>query len=336
MTHRLIRWLFACSCALGLGAASAQIGQAPAALLRQLSPMALERGEAGYTTPGGLAFALEERGGLLYRLSGEGVMDEENLPVAAKLLAAGTGYGEAIEGPLREFFEARLGEIAGAGEKRLDVEGYLLTLEVRGEAPYTVSFGLGLPELEAAAFPPAAHALGPEDAAHVIRVFSDFQCPYCARFAAEVLPSLEEALVARGDVRVEFHHFPLQSIHANALAAAEAAECVAAENGEAAFWSYHDALFERQQAWQGLGDPSSYFVRLAQDLGLASAEMAPCLAERRYAGAVQAAYQAALELRLSGTPTVFVDGYKVGDYTQLGSYTQLMELSAAFAAEDGE
>ena len=329
-----------CLLLLALLGASAlpQIGENPQALLRALSPSALEATETGYRTPEGLEFRLEERSGLLYRLAGKTSLASENLPTLSRLLAAATGVGEGLEGPIQEFFEARAAELAGAGPGQLSLEGYLLELSVTGEAPYTLDFALSLPSIPDEAFPAAAHSLGPADAEHVVREFSDFQCPFCKRFAAEVLPALKAELLERGDVRFEFHHFPLQSIHANALGAAEASECAADVGGEAgdedAFWRYHDLLFERQDAWSGLSDPQSYFVRLGEDMGLAGDALGNCLAERRHAEAVNDAYAyAGGRLGLTGTPTVFVNGYKLADYTRLEGYWRLIELSEAFGSE---
>lgn len=315
---------------LGLGLA--QIGEPPRQILRGLSPTAITETDEGFETPGGLAFRLEERGGLLQRLTAEGAMTEANVPVAARLVGLATGYGEGIAQPVREFLANRLGELAGRGLVRLDVEGYALELEVTGEgAPYDVALSVVLPELPADAFPEARHVLGPADARFVVREFSDFQCPFCARYASTTLPGVKDELLARGDVRFEYHHFPLVSIHANAQPAAEASECVADANGAEAFWLYHDGLFERQAAWQDLGDPTGYFVRLAEDLGLSSEGVEACLEERTHADAVRAAYQyAGGVLGLSGTPSVFVNGYKVGNFNDLGSYVRLIELIEAF------
>jgi hypothetical protein len=105
------------------------------------------------------------------------------------------------------------------------------------------------------AFLPARHAIGPADARYVIREFSDLQCPFCARFAEQVFPAIEATLLARGDVRFEYHHLVLGGRFANSGLAAEATECVADANPDdaTAFWTYLDALFERQQAWSALG-----------------------------------------------------------------------------------
>lgn len=70
--------------------------------------------------------------------------------------------------------------------------------------------------------------------------FSDFQCPYCARHAADVLPRVMSDLVDTGRLTYVMVHYPLDAIHPLARGAAEAAEC-AGHQGR--FWEMHDRLF---------------------------------------------------------------------------------------------
>ena len=319
-----------------LGAAQAAIGEPPASLLADLSDHQLrDTGEDGYVAADDFAFALETRSGLVFSVSGSGLLNEENVSFMAELVAAATGYGSSIEGPVAQFLATRLGELAGRGEATLGVEQYGLMLNVTGEEePYRVEFRLSLQEVPASLFPVASHSRGPADARYVVREFSDFQCPYCARFATQMVPLIEEQLLARGDVRFEYHHFPLTNIHANAALAAEAAECVAAANDPEDFWAYHDALFQRQRAWSSLGDPIPYFERLADEVGLGDASVGECLDERRFAEEVEASYDFAISrLGLTGTPTLFVNGYRVQNYLDLQAYLELMDLVDAFADE---
>ena len=84
---------------------------------------------------------------------------------------------------------------------------------------------------------------GPENAPVTIVVFSDFECPFCRKFAqilTEALSSNED------DVRVVFHHLPLP-MHPWARMAAEMAGCAELQSNEA-FWSLHDKIFENQTA----------------------------------------------------------------------------------------
>lgn len=335
--HRLLPLAAAALLAL-VATAHAQVGRPVADLVAALElTVVAEPVDAATTlarTPDGLELRLVQRGRALHTVAGDAVFEPEALATTAAVVAVATGYGDGIEAPVRVFFEQNLASLAGSGPRTIRVEAYLLELDVRGDAaPYQVAWSLALAEVPADAFPVARHTLGPADARYVIREFSDLQCPFCARFASDTLPRLEAELLARGDVRFEYHHFPLVSIHANAFRAAEATECVVDANPEAerAFWGYADALFERMQAWGGLGDPDAYFVNLAGQVGLERAGVAECLAEGRHTDAVAAAYDAAVALGLSGTPTVFVGPYRLQDFSRVEAYLAAFALVDAFA-----
>ena len=66
--------------------------------------------------------------------------------------------------------------------------------------------------------------IGNPDAPITIIEFSDFQCPFCARFHIQTLPTIMEEYIEKGDVKLVFRDFPLQSIHPNAVPASVAAE----------------------------------------------------------------------------------------------------------------
>ena len=318
------------------GIALAQLGSDPSTIVSPLEDLGIEPGPSGWYE-GADAFELRvlERGGRAHSLEGRGTLTEPNIELAASAIARASGLGEGIREPVVGFLRARAPELAGQGRVEVALDAYVLTLDVQGEAPFDVDFSLAYQERAEDSFPEPAHALGPADARYVIREFSDFQCPYCAGYAREALPFVKDVLLARGDVRFEFHHFPLVSIHANAAPAAEAAECVAAANARDAFWAYHDALFARQQAWAQLGEPNPYFVRLAEDLGLLTEGVQECLDERAYADDVAAAYEvAAGDLRLTGTPSVFVNGFRLQDFLEPDAYLELFDRIDAFGQEE--
>lgn len=312
-----------------LSSALAQIGQPAKVILDQLSNHEIQKLISGYVANGRFTFNVEERGGVVYKITGQGLLDEKNIAFSGDLIGAATGYGTNIAEPVKQFFSERIGELADKGETPLAIEQYTLTVNVTGIKPYKLVMTLALTELPAQALPSSPHALGPADAAYVIREFSDFQCPYCARFVDGPLKDIKDQLLSRGDVRFEFHHFPLISIHPNAQPAAEATECVVAENPDG-FWAYHDALFARQAAWQGLTDASSYFLRLAQDVGLETTNLEACIKARDYAPVVITAYETGVKLGIGGTPSVFVNGFRVGDFTQVANYLSLMDLIEKF------
>jgi protein-disulfide isomerase len=141
-------------------------------------------------------------------------------------------------------------------------------------------------------------AQGPEDASVTIVEFSDFQCPYCARFQAETLPQI---LSNYGDrVRFVYRDFPLTSLHANALKAAEASECA---DDQGAYWKYHDLLFQNQSA---LDDAS--LKGYAASLALDTAAFNDCLDSDKQVSEIQKDYQDGITAGVQGTPAFFING----------------------------
>jgi len=67
--------------------------------------------------------------------------------------------------------------------------------------------------------------IGNPDAPITIIEFTDFQCPFCARFHTQTLPLIFEEYIEQGKVKLVVRDFPIQSIHPNAVPAAVASEC---------------------------------------------------------------------------------------------------------------
>ena len=128
-------------------------------------------------------------------------------------------------------------------------------------------------------------------------MYSDFQCPFCAR----VGPTLKKVQETYGDrVRVVFRDFPLTSIHPRATAAAVAARC-AYEQGR--FWEYHDRLFANSARLEDR-DLGQY----AADLGLDPTRFAACTQDNGAAALVADNVRSGETLGVSATPAFFVNG----------------------------
>lgn len=133
--------------------------------------------------------------------------------------------------------------------------------------------------------------------------YSEFQCPFCARFAMDTFPKLAQAYVEVGKVAWVYRHFPLESIHPFAFRAAEAAECAKRQNR---FWEMHELLFSNQKK---LDDTS--LRSHAQTLGLSRATFEACL-NGEASDKVRTDQKSARALGLTGTPTFFI-GVRDGD-----------------------
>jgi protein-disulfide isomerase len=88
------------------------------------------------------------------------------------------------------------------------------------------------------------HVRGDPRAPVILIEFSDFECPFCEKYSKETFGLIDQKFVATGQLRFAFRHFPLEQMHPNALAAAEAAEC-ASDQGK--FWEMRGLLFTNQK-----------------------------------------------------------------------------------------
>ena len=142
-----------------------------------------------------------------------------------------------------------------------------------------------------------AQLKGSRSAKVVLVEFSDFQCPYCGRFARETLPTIDRTYVDSGRVLLAFREFPLETIHKLALNAATSAEC-AGEQG--AFWKIHDSNFADQT-----GLETTALRAKAKAAGLNLTRWDTCMSGTA-SDRVKADEHTGALLGVTGTPTFFI------------------------------
>jgi protein-disulfide isomerase len=140
---------------------------------------------------------------------------------------------------------------------------------------------------------------GPQDAPLQVVIFSDFQCPFCARLEP-TLTQLEKAY--RQQIRMVWKNYPLP-FHENARPAAEAA---LAAQAQGKFWEMHDKLFADQRHL----DRATY-EKYAGELGLDLARFRADLDAQKYQDAIDADRKDAEAAGVTGTPAVFINGRKI-------------------------
>ncbi len=148
-------------------------------------------------------------------------------------------------------------------------------------------------------------SLGPADAPVTIVVFSDFQCPYCRTFAQ----TLKQIASEEKRVRFLFRNMPLE-IHAWAKPAAEIAACVQMQSRES-FWRVHDYLFEHQRELspENLRPQLMGFISTLR--GVRVEQVGECVDKQLARPRIQRDLALAAENKVSGTPSVFVNGQPV-------------------------
>ncbi len=218
------------------------------------------------------------------------------------------GSGDVSDADVQKFYDENKERIPqGIDAAREQIRGFLTMQQqrdgmknaldkIKDEA--NVKLTLPEPSLPKVSFELAGRpSKGPETAKVTLVEFSDFQCPYCARASQPV----EEILAAYPDqVRVVFLHFPLESIHPQALAAAVAAEC-AHQQGK--FWEMHDKLFENQRTLT-----AENFTTWASELGLDADKFASCSSDSSTEARVRSDMTMGEKAGVGGTPSFYING----------------------------
>ena len=157
--------------------------------------------------------------------------------------------------------------------------------------------------------------IGNPDAKISIIEFSDFQCPFCARFHIQTLPLIIEEYIEDGKVKLVFRDFPIQNIHPNALPASVAAECA---NEQGKFKEMHDILFENQNQWnkQETADAISLFNQYATEMNLDQEIFDSCLSNGKYIEEIKNDLEDGRDYGISGTPGFFIGNDQIG-YVEL-------------------
>ena len=167
---------------------------------------------------------------------------------------------------------------------------------------------------------PSTVAVGPKDAPVVIVEFMDFQCPFCRKAHAEVLPKLREEF--KEDLRLEIRHMPL----ANHPGAPGAARASIAASRQGKFWDFHDKLFE-----EGRTISQSSFVELARELGLDVDKFKADLADPEVAKMVADDLALSVRLGVSGTPGFFINGKYLNGARSYGTFQGMVQEELARA-----
>jgi len=153
--------------------------------------------------------------------------------------------------------------------------------------------------------------------------FSDFQCPYCGRFALTTIPEIENAYVKKGLVRLGYQHFIF--LGEESQWAAEASECAADQQN---FWPYHDRLVKRLAAENQRDFSKETLKAFAAELKLEPKAFASCLDSGKYASLVQGETTRAQAVGVSSTPTFLINGVPLVGAQPFSVFQKALEQAA--------
>ena len=178
---------------------------------------------------------------------------------------------------------------------KIDDKGYTLNLSA-----------LGLPigeYIETPTIDDNNATIGNKDAKVKIFLFSDHQCPFCAKFFDEIVTTSKSF----GDkVVLVYKDLPLE-FHSQSMNAAIAGEC-AKDQGK--FWEMSKRLYNTQKQWGNLKDDKvkGFFKQQAKRLGLDMEKFDGCLENGEHKDSIEKSKKEAEAFGITGTPSVFING----------------------------
>ena len=303
------------------GAAWAEVGGTLSASLKAPELAGFKLTGNVLTAANGTTVTLTTRGklpGTQYLESAAVLLPGADPVQGGALLGALTG--EDLAAPLADFLGRPEVQAKLAEGLNVNADPFTLTLKKAGGR---LSLTVALQTLSGFSAVPVSRVLGDPAAPYAIRLYSDFQCPYCQQAELEALPTVLKALPR--DIRFEFHQLPLESLHPNARAAAEASVC-AANQGK--FFAFKDALFRRND-WQKSADPANVFQAVAQGAGVNVTAYRGCVASRAGRAEVDAGLAEADRLGLNSTPSVYIGNYRLSNPYDPASYQALLDFVRA-------
>ncbi|MCZ2528032.1 DsbA family protein [Streptomyces sp. NPDC059506] len=175
------------------------------------------------------------------------------------------------------------------------------------------------------------HAVGRADAPVVMIEYSDFQCPFCGKFARDTKPELMK-YVEDGTLRIEWRHFPLFGEESENAARAGYA---AAQQDR--FWQFHDVVYsEERKRNSGVFAPGKV-EKMAREAGVPDIDRFRADMKSKKAGAfVTADSEEGYRLGVTSTPAFLVNSQPILGAQPLETFEAAIESAAKAAQGSGK
>lgn len=153
-------------------------------------------------------------------------------------------------------------------------------------------------------------SLGDPKAPVTVVEYASVVCPHCARFDADVFPKLKAKYVDTHKVRYVLREFLTQPEEVAATGFI-LARC----HGEASYLALVEAIFKalpEMFAERTGANIAPTLLKVAEQHGISQAEFGACLNDSKASEALNKRIDQAMDVaKITGTPTVFVNGEKV-------------------------
>ncbi len=151
--------------------------------------------------------------------------------------------------------------------------------------------------------------------------FGDLQCPACKAYEPMVQQLSKDF---KGKMKLVYKHFPLTSVHPNAMLAAKVA--VAAGNQDK-FWEMHDWLYDNQDSWSSLSgnEAREKMNAAAEKLKLDIEKFKKDVDSSETAQKITENQNEGIEAGVAGTPTFFIDNVRIETPPDYDSFKKIVQ-----------
>ncbi|MFB6817590.1 DsbA family protein, partial [Streptomyces sp. NPDC056347] len=175
--------------------------------------------------------------------------------------------------------------------------------------------------------PDDALAVGPVDAPVVMIEYSDFQCPFCGRFARETEPELLRSYVDKGVLRIEWRNFPVFGEESERAALAGWAA-----GRQKKFWQFHEVAYNRPRERNKGEFAAEELVAMAREAGVTDIERFQSdMTSDAARAAVRKDQEEGYGLGVSSTPAFLINGKPVLGAQPTATFRKAVEAAAGAA-----
>ncbi len=167
-------------------------------------------------------------------------------------------------------------------------------------------------------------AMGDVDAPVVMLAYSEFQCPFCGKFARDTAPTLIKKYVENGTLRIEWRDFPY--LGPESTTAAQAGRAAAAQDS---FWAFHDQMYAKQLPPNSGRLDAGYVAGIAKKLDLDVEKFRADMTSKATKQAIAADFSQGQAIGVTGTPAFVINGVPIIGAQPTEVFEKAIEQAAA-------
>jgi len=160
--------------------------------------------------------------------------------------------------------------------------------------------------------------LGDPGAPVKVDAYEDFRCSACLYYGQNVEPQIMQNYVETGKIYYTYHFFIVIDGNDGTDASYRSANAALCAGEQGHFWDYHDTLYANQITESAALFTDARLVSMAENLKLDMTAFNQCYQAKKYAGEIKNDIAQGQSLNIQGTPSIFVNGVIVADFTKLG------------------